>query len=95
MFIIQLKFSHNKSKASQYIEDHKLWIKKGFDEGVFLFTGSIKPNAGGIVMAHNISYQALQARVQNDPFVIHDIVNADITEVEPSRADKRLLFLLD
>ena len=36
MFIALLKFSDNKGKASQFMEGHKEWIKRGFDDGVFL-----------------------------------------------------------
>jgi uncharacterized protein YciI len=95
MFIIQLKFSINKSKASQYMHDHKLWIKKGIDEGVFMLVGSIKTNIGGLIIAHNTSHEELQIRIQNDPFIEHGIVKAEMLEVEPSMADERLLFLLD
>jgi uncharacterized protein YciI len=95
MFIVQLKFSVNKSKASQYMADHKLWIKKGFDDEVFLLVGSIKPNLGGAIVAYNISYQALQVRIQEDPFIVHDIVDAEILEIEPSMTDERFTFLLN
>ena len=95
MFVVQLKFSVNKSKASQYMAEHKLWIEKGFDDQVFLVVGSIKPSLGGAIIAHNISYQALQARIQDDPFIAHDIVDAEILEIEPSMADERLTFLLN
>jgi uncharacterized protein YciI len=94
MFVVQLKFSDNKSKTSQYMADHKLWIKKGFDDEVFLLVGSIKPNLGGAIIAYNISYQALKTRIQEDPFIIHDIVSAQILEIEPSMADERFTFLL-
>ena len=32
MFIVLLKFSDNKGKASQFMEGHNEWIKRGFDE---------------------------------------------------------------
>ena len=55
MFIVLLKFSANKSQAGQYMEGHNTWIKQGFDDGVFLLVGSLQPNAGGGIVAHNIS----------------------------------------
>src|SRR6516164_11817526 len=36
MFLVLLKFSSNKGRASQFMEGHKAWIKRGFDDGVFL-----------------------------------------------------------
>ena len=95
MFIVLLKFSGNKGQASQFMEGHKEWIKRGFDDGVFLLVGNLQPNSGGGVVAHNTSLSDLQSRVNHDPFVAEDVVRAEILEIAPSRTDERLAFLLD
>jgi uncharacterized protein YciI len=95
MFIVLLKFSDNKGKASQFMEGHKEWIKRGFDDGVFLLVGSLQPNAGGAIMAHATSLPDLQSWVKRDPFVSENVVHAEILEITPSQADARLNFLLD
>jgi uncharacterized protein YciI len=93
MFIVTLKFSANKAQAGQYMDGHKQWIKRGFDDGVFLLVGSLQPNLGGGIVAHNTTLPDLQARVNDDPFVVQNIVSADILEIAPARADERLKFL--
>ena len=95
MFIVLLKFSDNKGQASQFMEGHKEWIKRGFDDGVFLLVGSLQPNSGGGIMVHNTSLPDLQSRVNGDPFVAENVVSAEILEITPSKADDRLNFLLD
>ena len=95
MFIVLLKFSDNKDKASQFMEGHKEWIKRGFDDGVFLLVGSLQPNLGGGIVAHNTSLSNLQSRVNTDPFVAEKVVKAEILEITPSKADAQLNFLLD
>jgi uncharacterized protein YciI len=95
MFIVLLKFSDNKSQAGQFMEGHKEWIKRGFDDGVFLLTGSLQPNLGGGIVAHKTSLSDLQSRVNDDPFVAENVVQAEILEITPSNADARLNFLLD
>lgn len=94
MFMVLLKFSDNKSKAGQFMEGHKGWIKRGFDDGVFLMAGSLQPNMGGGILAHNTSLPDLQSRVKGDPFVAQDVVSAEILEITPSKTDERLKFLL-
>ena len=94
MFIVLLRFSGNKGQAGRFMDGHKEWIKRGFDDGVFLLVGSLQPNAGGGIVAHNTSLAALQARVDADPFVAENVVSAEIFEIAPSRADERLGFLL-
>jgi uncharacterized protein YciI len=95
MFVVLLKFADNKCKAGQFMEGHKEWIKRGFDDGVFLVAGSLQPNLGGGIVAHNTSLADLQSRVNSDPFVAEKVVSAEILDITPSRADARLKFLLD
>jgi len=94
MFIVLLKFSGNKAQAGQFMEGHKEWIKRGFDDGVFVMAGSLQPNQGGGILAHNTSLPDLQTRVNADPFVAQNVVTAEILEITPSKTDDRLKFLL-
>ena len=93
MFIVLLKFSDNKANAGQFMNGHKEWIDRGFDDGVFLLAGSLQPNSGGGIVAHNTTLPDLQSRVNDDPFVAENVVCAEILEISPSRTDARLEFL--
>lgn len=93
MFIILLKFSSNKSQARQFLEGHNAWIKRGFDDGVFLLAGSVQPNLGGGILAHKTSLADLLVRMNEDPFVAQAVVTAEILEIAPARTDERLAFL--
>ena len=95
MFLVLLKFSANKGQAVQFMAGHKEWIKRGFDDGVFLLVGSLQPDLGGGIVAHNTSLSDLQRRVSDDPFVAENVVSAEIFEIAPSKTDERLKFLLD
>jgi len=94
MFVVLLRFSGNKGQASQFMEGHKDWIKRGFDDGVFLLVGTLQPNLGGGILAHNTTLPELQSRVNDDPFVAENVVSAEILEITPARADERLKPLL-
>lgn len=95
MFIVFLRFSTQKDQASAWMEGHKQWIDMGLRDGVFVLVGSLKPNGGGVVLAHGVSRAELQERVSRDPFVEHDVVSAEIVEFAPSRVDDRLRFLVE
>lgn len=95
MFIVLLKFSDNKGQAGQFMEGHNDWIKRGFDDRVFLLVGGLQPNLGGGIVAHNTTLSDLQSRVNKDPFVAENVVGAEIIEITPAKADERLQFLCD
>lgn len=95
MFFVLLKFSDNKSQARQFMDGHNAWLKRGFDDGVFVFSGSLQPALGGAIMARNTSLPALQSRLGDDPFVAQNVVSAEIFDISPAKTDPRLNFLLD
>ena len=95
MYIVLLKLSSNKSQAGQFMEAHNEWIKRGIDQGVFLLVGTLQPKLGGAILAHDVSAEALQERINEDPFVKEQIVSAEIMEISPALADQRLNFLLN
>ena len=76
------------------MDRHKAWIKRGFDDGVFLLAGSLEPGLGGGILAHKTSSADLQSRVNEDPFVMENVVKAEIFELDPGKADERLQFLV-
>lgn len=95
MFIVLLKFSDNKNRAADFMQGHNEWIKRGIDDGKFILVGSIKPGLGGAIFAVDSSLTDLQQRVNDDPFVVENIVRAEILEIAPGRYDQRLAFLAE
>lgn len=95
MFIVLLKFSDNRDKASELLDDHKTWVKRGFDDDVFLLAGALQPGLGGGIVAHNASLPELQERVNQDPYVAQNVVKAEFVEISPALADERLQFLVE
>lgn len=94
MFIVFLKLA-NKDRISAHLEDHKKWLQRGFDDGVFMLAGSLAPQVGGGLLVHGVTQDELQARLGEDPFVGEGVVTVEITELSPSRADERLAFLVE
>lgn len=93
MFIVLLKFSENRGQASQFMAGHNAWLKQGFDDNVFLLAGSLQPQQGGALIAHNTTRSELETRVNDDPFVAENVVHAEILEIDPAKVDQRLAFL--
>jgi len=92
MFIVLLKLK-NQDRVGQHLEAHKAWLQRGFEDGVFLLAGSLQPQPGGGILAHGVARAALEHRVGEDPFVVHEVARPEIFEITPSRMDERLRFL--
>lgn len=95
MFIVLLRFSDNKARAGDFMEGHKAWLQRGFDDGVFLLAGSLQPGVGGGILASGGTLEEIGARVGEDPFVAENVVTAEILDMAASKADDRLTFLMN
>ncbi len=93
MFLVFLRFSSNRDRAGELMDGHAKWIAEGFDDGVFLLTGTV-PGVGGSVLAYQTTLDELRARVEQDPFVAEGVVEPEIIEIEPDRVESRLDAIL-
>jgi uncharacterized protein YciI len=93
MFITLLKLTANRAAAPRFMAAHNEWIAKGFADGVFLCVGSLTPEGGGAILAHEESREDHQTRIAADPFVMHGIVTAEMHEVDPKQTIEALKFL--
>ncbi len=93
MFVVLLRFASNRSLAGEYMSEHNAWLSRGFDDGVFLVSGNLQPAAGGAILTSNLTREQLEARLAEDPFVEHGIVDADVLQIDAKRVDARLSFL--
>jgi uncharacterized protein YciI len=95
MFLVLMRFGPARAKAGDYMEGHRRWLQRGFDEGVFVLSGSLKPNLGGAVLAYNTTLDDLQQLISEDPFVAHDVVQAEVLELAAAKAIESLHFLAE
>jgi len=94
MFIVLLKFAGDRAAAGRLMGGHNAWLRRGFDDGVFLLAGTLQAGLGGGIVAHNTARPDLEARLAEDPFVAERVVSAEIIEIAASKADARLEFLV-
>lgn len=93
MFIILLTYTKPLTEVDEHLEPHKVWVAKGFDDGVFVLSGGQKPRTGGCLLAIGADRGAIEARVAKDPFVLHDVATAQVIEITPGRLDERIALL--
>ena len=92
MQIVLLKFGKNKSLAPKYMEAHNKWIQQGFDDGVFHCVGSLDIG-GGFILVHGCGLEETKDRVKSDPFVVNNIVDVEINNIDVKRTSSDMAYL--
>lgn len=93
MFVVVLDFKVDRGEIAPLMPAHSAWLQRGFDDGVFVLTGSIAPGVGGMILAHHLTREELQQRLDEDPLIVQGKVSVTISEVKISRVDERMQFL--
>lgn len=80
MFIISLTYKKPLDDADKHMAAHMDWLKAAYADGTFLASGRKVPRTGGVILAKG-ERAAIEALCARDPFVIHDIADIEIVEV--------------
>ncbi len=93
MFIIVLRLTEQKAAAKALMPGHNAWIRRGFDDGVFVLMGGLSGAAGGVLLARDATREAVERRVADDPLVAEGVAVAEILEVAVKRVEPSLQLL--
>ena len=83
MFIVSLSYIAPLEEIDALLEQHVLWLKQCYVDGLFLASGRKEPRTGGIILARGDRH-TLQQRLALDPFALAGVARHDITEFHPS-----------
>lgn len=95
MFFISLTYRTDLSKIDAHVSDHRAYLDRNIERGIFLLAGRKVPRTGGIILAVAPDRDALIKIVQEDPFVAHGLATYEITEFEVTRSSASIPDLGD
>ena len=93
MFIVHLIYLAPLEEIDRHVEPHRAWVEAGVADGVFVAAGPLTPRTGGVILAHGLSREALDARLAEDPFAKAGLIRVEILDHTIRVADPRLAFL--
>ena len=93
MFIVSLTYTASLAEIDAHLFSHLEWLKKYYDQDVFILSGRKDPPSGGIIVATGIDRKGLEEILKEDPFVVANITDYEIIEFTPRMTAKALEFL--
>ena len=93
MFVIVIRYKVPLTQIDAALEGHRLWLDRGFNDGVFILAGPQNPRTGGVIMAHNTTREELLARLSEDPFSKKGLSDFELIDMVVRKTDPRLEFL--
>lgn len=94
MFVVDLTYIVPLETLDAHMAEHVRFLRKYYDQNVFVASGRKVPRTGGIILALAESRQALEKILSEDPFFTHQLAEFRITEFQTSQYHPELKKLL-
>ncbi|MFC3654967.1 GTP cyclohydrolase [Xanthomonas hyacinthi] len=91
LYILSVSYTKPFSVVETHFPAHVEWLQERYRSGMILAFAKKVPLTGGIVIAAATDLETLRGEIEKDPFVIGAVAAYDITEIEPTRINPRLL----
>jgi uncharacterized protein YciI len=86
VFVVILTYTKPLDLVDSHLEAHVEFLKKSYEENVFIASGRQVPRTGGVILARAASMEALQQVLSNDPFYKNGVADYRIIEFTASMA---------
>jgi len=95
MYLLNVSFSQNPAQVEPQKEAHGAWVKKYFDEGIFLLAGPKKSGLGGAILVKSMDKSQLMKILSEDSYVIADVADYQIVDFDAKLSAKGLESLIN
>lgn len=83
LFVCLVHYTKPLEEVSKKVEQHRTYLKKGYECGVLLASGPRIPKDGGIIIGKFSSKDEALRFSESDPYVLHNVARYEIFEFEP------------
>jgi uncharacterized protein YciI len=93
MFVLIVDFIKPVEEVTPQVEPHSAWVKKHFEEGLFLLAGPKKSKLGGALLVKSMDKKKLMKILAEDPYISEDVAEYRIVDFDCKATIKELDFL--
>ncbi|KGQ67240.1 YciI family protein [Gallibacterium anatis] len=83
MFLVQISLDPTNNAVNALLEEHRAWLKKYAEAGVFLLFGPYADHKGGLIIAQAENKTALQAILAEDVYFHKQLAGYQVREFDP------------
>lgn len=83
MFVIMIHYKKPLDVVEHYLAEHRAFLEEGYQADFFIASGPKNPRTGGVILSQLQDREQLMRIIKNDPFILHDIADYDVTEFTP------------
>lgn len=82
MYLLNVSFTKPADEVAPHVASHSVWVKKYFDEGLFLMAGPKKSKLGGAILTKSIDKKLLMKILSEDSYIVEDVAEYQIIDLD-------------
>jgi len=94
MFLLLSRYLKPAEEVDRYIPEHRAFLDRYYDSGLFIVSGPQEPRAGGAIVTADAPRETIEAALAEDPFVREGISEYQIIEFTATKRARRFLEAL-
>lgn len=95
MFLLLSTYHAPLDTMDALLPEHRAYLDRYRDDGVFLLWGRRVPRTGGLIVADGVDRQRIDAVAAEDPFVQAGAATYEVIEIQPTGGLAAFTALLD
>jgi uncharacterized protein YciI len=80
MILINLEYKAILDVIDEHLENHRAFLRTGYEQGVLVSSGPKIPRTGGIILGNFSNLQDAKEFMSHDPFVQNGLVDIEYVE---------------
>jgi uncharacterized protein YciI len=89
-YVIEIIYTASIEKIEEIRQEHRNFLKSGYDKKVILMSGPQVPRIGGMIIARSESMEVITEFFKNDPYQINGLAEYKYIEFKPVNFQKFL-----
>jgi len=86
IYAVLLTYTRPIEEVNQHLDPHKAWLVDNVRQGRVIFAGPLESKTGGMVLACCPDREALEAMMEQDAFVAHEVASYQAYACAPALA---------
>jgi uncharacterized protein YciI len=82
MYLLIVSYTKPVEDVAPFVQAHSEWVKKYFNEGIFLFAGPKKNKFGGAILAKSIDRSLLNKIISEDSFIVGEVAEYQVIDFD-------------
>lgn len=84
LFSITLHYTGTAADTHPYLDGHRRWLAEHSRAGRIILAGPLVPRNGGLVLAWCADQAAMQAMMEQDPFIVQQVARYEALACQPA-----------